>query len=86
MSIDRQIPFYGFDPRQGVDIARRRLPHWRQEGATYFITFRLADSLPQSLLRQWEHEREIWLRWHPLPWSVDEQLEYEHRFINRLQE
>jgi hypothetical protein len=83
MSIDRHFPFHGFDPHGEVDITRRRLPHWRQPGATYFITFRLADSLPQSVLHQWRHERAIWLRWHPPPWSADEQLEYEERFTYR---
>jgi len=28
----------------------RNLPHWRQDGATYFVTYRLADSLPQCKL------------------------------------
>jgi len=28
------------------------LPHWRQTGATYFVTFRLADSLPQHKLKE----------------------------------
>jgi REP element-mobilizing transposase RayT len=37
-------------------------------------------------LHQWRNERAIWLRWHPPPWSADEQLEYEERFICRLQE
>jgi REP element-mobilizing transposase RayT len=36
---------------------RGRLPHWEKEGATYFITFRLADSLPQSVLDRIESER-----------------------------
>src|SRR6266849_7007927 len=29
---------------------RKRLPHWEADGAVYFVTFRLADSLPQSVL------------------------------------
>lgn len=33
------------------------LPHWTKEGATYAICFRLADSMPQSILRQWKEER-----------------------------
>src|SRR5690606_29132054 len=33
------------------------LPHWRKEGAVYAVTFRLADSLPQGILRQWRIER-----------------------------
>jgi REP element-mobilizing transposase RayT len=36
---------------------RGRLPHWEKEGATYFITFRLVDSLPESVLDRIECER-----------------------------
>jgi REP element-mobilizing transposase RayT len=38
----------------------RHLPHWRQEGATYFVTFRLHDSLPQVKLKEIEAMREKW--------------------------
>jgi len=38
------------------------LPHWRQESVTYFVTFRLADALPQSKLRELAALREQWLR------------------------
>jgi hypothetical protein len=86
MTISRHLPFHGFDSRDQVVIARRRLPHWRQTGVAYFITFRLADSVPQPLLHQWRDERAIWLRWHPPPWRADEQREYEERFIGRIQE
>jgi menaquinone-specific isochorismate synthase len=46
-------------PRFGeVTIRNRgRLPHWEKADATYFITFRLADSLPQSVLDRIESER-----------------------------
>jgi REP element-mobilizing transposase RayT len=86
MSTGRHVPFTGFNPYDEVRTARRRLPHWRQSGATYFITFRLADSVPQALLRQWRDERAIWLRFHPQPWGIDEQREYEARFIGRMHE
>ena len=86
MSTRRHVPFHGFDPYDQVHIARRRLPHWRQPGVSYFVTFRLADSVPQALLRQWQYERASWLRLHPQPWGTDEQREYEARFTNRMQE
>jgi type I restriction enzyme R subunit len=38
------------------------LPHWRQVGCTYFVTFRLADSVPQAVLNEWKHDRDSWLR------------------------
>ena len=37
-------------------VERRRgakLPHWRQEAATYFVTFRLADSLPAAVVAEY---------------------------------
>jgi putative transposase len=37
---------------------RGRLPHWERDNATYFITFRLADSLPKSVLERIESERQ----------------------------
>ena len=44
--------FRGLDDQREVAIYMRRLPHWRQDGATYFVTFRLADSLPKTRLRE----------------------------------
>src|SRR5256885_1477854 len=62
MSTGQHVPFRAFNPYDEVRIARRRLPHWRQPGVSYLVTFRLADSLPQTLLRQWRNERGIRLR------------------------
>jgi hypothetical protein len=31
---------------------RGRLPHWERDMGTYFVTFRLADSLPQTVLEK----------------------------------
>jgi REP element-mobilizing transposase RayT len=36
---------------------RGRLPHWESDQAIYFVTFRLADSLPKSVLRLFELQR-----------------------------
>ena len=49
-----------FQPRFGdVTIRDRgRLPHWESEGATYFVTFRLGDSLPESVLVSYQFERD----------------------------
>ena len=33
------------------------LPHWSQEGATYFVTFRLGDSLPRDVVVRLKTER-----------------------------
>ncbi len=39
---------------------RRNLPHLQPPGAAFFVTFRLAGSLPQNVVRQWNRERQ-WL-------------------------
>jgi putative transposase len=65
--------FQGFDPHKPVEIYRRHLPHWRQAGATYFVTFRLADALPRERVVQLKEERELWERSHPAP--TDPELE-----------
>ncbi len=51
-------------PRYGEVIIhdRGRLPHWVKESATYFITFRLHDSLPKSILERIDSERDSILR------------------------
>jgi hypothetical protein len=67
--------FRGLDPYKPLKRYDRYLPHWRQEGATYFVTFRLGDSLPQSKLRELDAVRKEWERIHPPPRSdevVDE--------------
>jgi len=67
-------------------IARtlNRLPHWQQEGACYFLTFRLADSLPAHLLHGFREEREAWLQLHPKPWTKAVDLEYHRRFSTKI--
>jgi hypothetical protein len=46
-----------FNPYEGIRFTANRLPHWQQKGAVYFVTFRLADAVPQHLRTQWESER-----------------------------
>ena len=60
-SVLRRPPFVPFDRKQAVRIYLRNLPHWRQDGATYFLTFRLHDSLPAKALGAIKFEEEKWL-------------------------
>ena len=69
-----------FNPRSEILIQKNRLPHWEQDGCSYFLTFRLADSLPKRLLDEWRRERQIWLKLHPEPWSAQEEQAYQERF------
>lgn len=83
-----KMPAPHFKPlNQEAEIHKhhRRLPHWEQDGCTYFVTFRLADSVPQEKLKLWQEQKEIWLRHHPQPWSEQVASEYEERFVEGLQ-
>ncbi|MGI8431047.1 MAG: class I tRNA ligase family protein, partial [Chthoniobacterales bacterium] len=74
------LDFRGLDDFSEVEITRRRLPHWQQEDATYFVTFRLADAIPADKLVGLEEERERWLSAHPEPWSAPDKRDYYERF------
>ncbi|MFZ2658705.1 MAG: transposase [Victivallales bacterium] len=74
-----------FDFANALDISERNLPHWQQEKVTYFITFRLADSLPQEKLKQLKAEQENWLRHHNEPYSNEEIVEYNILFNEKIQ-
>jgi primosomal protein N' (replication factor Y) len=74
-----------FDPNEQIADLKGILPHWRQDGAAYFVTFRLADSLPKQKLRQWEEERSLWRKEHPEPHDKTTRQEYYQLFPDRLQ-
>jgi REP-associated tyrosine transposase len=74
-----------FNPYADIRFTANRLPPWQQEGAVYFVTFRLADAVPHQLRTQWESEREDWLRVHPDPWSSEVELEYHERFSGAIE-
>jgi REP element-mobilizing transposase RayT len=78
--------FQPFNPYEEIEATHRRLPHWQQEGTAYFITFRLADSIPQEKLTQWEAERKQWLATHPQPWDETAIAEYSKLFSERRQQ
>ncbi|MCE9519174.1 MAG: hypothetical protein K8R87_06455 [Verrucomicrobia bacterium] len=56
--------FRFFNPEAPVSITRGHLPHWDQEGATYFITWRTADSIPKEVWEHWRADRAAWLLNH----------------------
>ena len=89
--------FRFFDPSQEYDVTIGDLPHWEQAGATYFITFRTADSLPKSAIEFWQRKRDDWLRSHGIDGSQsnwkkqfrnlnrDIQLEFHREISDRLE-
>lgn len=54
--------FQAFSPFKAVRNYERNLPHWRQVGATYFLTFRLNDSLPRDVVEAYHLELDVMTR------------------------
>ncbi len=55
------VSITGILPVEELPITKRheaKLPHWTQTGATYAVTFHLADSLPATVVEAWKRERE----------------------------
>src|SRR5436190_1623520 len=61
-----ELVFRPFNPDGDLRIYVRNLPHWRQRGATYFVTFRLDDSIPAGVLAAWLENRQRWYHAHGL--------------------
>ena len=59
--------FRGIDAHLPLRVYYRHLPHWRQDGATYAVTFRLNDALPQTKLEEIKRHRKRWEKSHPQP-------------------
>jgi putative transposase len=73
-----------YDHLAETRVTRNRLPHWQQDGATYFITYRLADSIPQELIVKWRKDRDIWIAQNPQPWDRETETEYHRLFSSEL--
>ncbi len=42
---------------QTTSFTRRRLPHWRVLGKSYFVTFRLKNTIPENVVKELKAER-----------------------------
>ena len=69
MTFNRDPPpsFRGLDFSRPILRYDRHLPHWRQEGATYFVTCCLADSIPANKKHELEFMRREWESKYPPP-------------------
>jgi len=75
-----------FDPRGAIAHGANRLPHWNQSGVACFVTFRLADSIPQERLSAWATERRSWLTRNPPPHTAEQDREHDELFTVRIEE
>ncbi|HDP76213.1 MAG TPA: hypothetical protein ENN49_10200 [Bacteroidales bacterium] len=78
-----------FNPNNEIQIHQGNLPHWQQENVWYFVTFRLADSIPTEVAEQIKVEREIWLKNNSKnpnsEYSKEQLKEYNRLFSDRVE-
>lgn len=84
-ALESPCHFQALDPEKPIECFRRHLPHWRQEGATYFVTFRLSDSVPSEIRAEIAGERDEWLRQNPEPLTGEKLVEYSLKFTKRIE-
>ena len=61
-SLSEDVPHVA-NPSKGDSIITKRsrgyLPHWEQNNATYFVTFRLADALPKTMADEFRRRKKV---------------------------
>lgn len=76
-----------FNPASEIDIRLTgNLPHWEQGSVWYFVTFRLADAIPRTIVEKLKDEREHWRRTHDLDHLTREELIEYHRLFSERYE
>lgn len=78
-------PYYDPQPeRTETKVKERNLPHWQQDGRYYFLTWRLADSLPQNKLNELKTKRADWLKSNPGKLSPEKEQEFHKLFSQQV--
>lgn len=80
-----QPPVAAFDWRNAALVHRGVLPHVRQDGVIYFVTFRLDDSLPAERVAELKQRRDTWLATNPLPHSPAQEHEFRRIWTVRIE-
>jgi len=81
---DKEFEFDFYNKKDPVLCHKNNLPHWHQDGIIQYLTFRLADSLPQVKLKELAEKKEKWMETHPLPWDEETQIDYQDFINSRL--
>lgn len=74
-----------FEPAKEITRHRHGLPHWQQAGKLFFVTWRLADSLPQEMLTTLREQKHQWEMEHPKPWSAAEEFAFHDQFDGQIE-
>ncbi|MEZ4756376.1 MAG: transposase [Flavobacteriales bacterium] len=60
-----------FDPFSEVEVRQRNMPHWRQEGKLYFVTWRQQDSIAKKKRDELRRARESFIKAYGDPATTD---------------
>lgn len=84
--VSRNVPTLNsfLNPYAPIRQHRHHLPHWQQGSVHYFVTWRMADSLPREKLARWNEAKKFWLDKNPPPWDLRTQVEYDERFSHTI--
>ncbi len=85
MSLNLPAPpdFRGLNESLPIQRYRRNLPHWRQAGASYFVTFNFTDAVPAAQQLELESIRREWLSKNKPPLDEARWLEYAKSIFRR---
>ncbi|MBN2064758.1 MAG: transposase [Sedimentisphaerales bacterium] len=73
-----------YNPDFATERNRRHLPHWQQNEKFYFVTFRLADSIPVENLFRLECQQKEFLRTNFRPFTANQEQQYQHLFFEKI--
>lgn len=68
------------NPDKKIEKHRVNLPHWQQGDVWLFVTWRLADSLPEAVIQKLDERRKQWDAAHPKPWTDEERKVHNRLF------
>ncbi len=69
-----EVEWQFYSRRKDSSESRRNMPHIDMPGALTFVTFRLADSMPKHVVRNWHDEIATWLHEHSLTGQTVEEV------------
>ncbi len=80
-----------FDRNEEVEFHfKGNLPHMHQDGTMQSVTFRMADSLPQSVCKELQERKDNFTKKYPHPWDSETKLLYwkeigpmQHRLMDK---
>ncbi len=79
-----------YDRNKDIEIRfSGNLPHMHQDETLQSVTFRLGDSLPQSVCKDLIERKKLFMEKHPQPWDTQTKLMYwkeigpiEHKYLD----